>query len=73
MYISGTIIRGNYSPGLSDIDVAIVSDEFEDREKKLAVYDMLFEKYFHTPFEFHILTKRQWKFYRKMRVKASAT
>ncbi|AIY91272.1 nucleotidyltransferase domain-containing protein [Geoglobus acetivorans] len=65
IYIFGSAVRGDYSPGLSDIDVAIVSDEFKDRDKKLQVYDLLFEKYFHTPFEFHILTKRQWEFYRR--------
>ena len=65
VYIFGSVIRGDYSPGLSDIDVAIVSDEFEDRKKKLEVYDMLFERYFHTPFEFHVLTGKQWRFYRR--------
>ncbi len=42
-----------------------MSDEFEDRKKKLEVYDMLFERYFHTPFEFHVLTGKQWRFYRR--------
>jgi len=65
IYIFGSVIRGDYSPGLSDIDVAIVSNEFENREKKLQIYDLLFDRYFNSPFEFHLLTEKQWKFYRK--------
>lgn len=63
VYVFGSVIRGDYSPGLSDIDIAIVSDEFKDRRKKLEVYDILFERFFDTPFEFHLLTKDRWKFY----------
>jgi len=63
VYVFGSVVRGDYSPGLSDIDIAVVSDEFKNRQKKLEVYDILFEKFFHTPFEFHLLTKDRWKFY----------
>ena len=38
VYVFGSVVRGDYSPGLSDTDVAIVSDEFENGEKKLEVY-----------------------------------
>ncbi len=65
VYIFGSVVRGDFSPGLSDIDIAIVSDEFESREKKMRVYDLLFEKFFDTPFEFHLLTRRRWRFYLK--------
>ncbi|WP_457550564.1 nucleotidyltransferase domain-containing protein, partial [Archaeoglobus sp.] len=64
-YVFGSVVRGDYSVGLSDIDVAIVSDEFESREKKLEIYDLLFERYFDTPFEFHLLTRKAWRFYRR--------
>ncbi len=63
VYIFGSVVRGEYSIGLSDIDVAVVSDELKDRKKKLEVYDLLFEKFFDSPFEFHLLTKDKWKFY----------
>lgn len=65
IYVFGSVVRGEYSVGLSDIDIAIVSDEFKSREKKLEIYDLLFERYFDTSFEFHLLTKKQWKFYRR--------
>ncbi len=65
VYVFGSVVRGDYSIGLSDIDIAIVSDDFESREKKLEIYDLLFEKYFDTPFEFHLLTERAWKFYKR--------
>jgi hypothetical protein len=31
--------------------------------KKLKVYDILFSKYFDSPFEFHFLTEKQWEFF----------
>jgi len=63
IYVFGSAVKGDYSIGLSDIDVAIVSDEFGSRENKLRVYDVLFEKYFDSPFEFHLLTTKEWKFF----------
>jgi len=63
VYVFGSVVRGDYSPGLSDIDLAVVSDDFKVREKKLEVYDVLFERFFDTPFEFHLLTKDGWNFY----------
>ncbi|MEM0202705.1 MAG: nucleotidyltransferase domain-containing protein [Archaeoglobaceae archaeon] len=63
VYAFGSIVRGDYSVGLSDIDVAIVSDEFKDRDLRLRVYDLLLEKYFASPFEFHLLTKEKWEFF----------
>ena len=63
--VFGSVVIGEYSIGLSDIDIAIVSDEFEKRDRKLMIYDLLFEKYFNFPFEFHLLTKKQWSFFKK--------
>ena len=63
VFIFGSVVRGDFSPGLSDIDVAIVSDAFENRDLKLAVLDRLLDEFFFSPFEFHVLTKKQWRFY----------
>ncbi len=63
VFLFGSVVRKDYSSGLSDIDIAIVSNEFKDRNKKLMIYDLLFEKYFYSPFEFHLLTFDQWNFY----------
>jgi len=63
LYVFGSAVKGDYFTGLSDIDVAIVSDEFESRENKLRVYDVLFDKYLNSPFEFHLLTMKEWKFF----------
>ena len=65
LFIFGSVVRGNFSVGLSDIDVAIVSEEFKDRNKKLEIYDILFSEFFSSPFEFHLLTKEQWNFYKR--------
>ncbi len=65
VFLFGSIVRKDYSTGLSDIDIAIVSDEFGLREKRLEVYDVLLESYFDSPFEFHLLTNPYWKHYLK--------
>jgi predicted nucleotidyltransferase len=63
VFVFGSVVRGDYCIGLSDIDIAIVSDEFENREVKLRVYTILYEKYFDSPIEFHLLTPKQWELY----------
>lgn len=65
VFLFGSIVKKDYSIGLSDIDIAIVSDEFGLREKRLKVYDVLLESYFNSPFEFHLLTRPYWKYYLK--------
>lgn len=62
IYLYGSIIEGSYSIGLSDIDLAIVSDSFSDRKMKMEVLGLLLKSYFDSPFEFHVLTKEEWKF-----------
>ena len=65
VYVFGSILEGNYSVGLSDIDVAIVSEEFTDRNKKFEILDILWDAFFESPFEFHLLTPRQWEYYKR--------
>jgi len=65
LFVFGSVVKGNFSVGLSDIDIAVVSDEFKDRNKKLEIYDLLFSEFFSYPFEFHLLTKDKWNFYKR--------
>ena len=65
IYLYGSVMEGNFSIGLSDIDVAIVSDRFRDREKKLEMFGKLTKEFFDSPFEFHVLTREQWNFHKK--------
>lgn len=65
VFVFGSVIKGDFSVGLSDIDIAVVSEKFKNRELKLKIYDELLKKYFDSPFEFHILTPEQWRFYRR--------
>lgn len=64
IYLYGSVVEGDFSIGLSDIDVAIVSDEFLNRDKKLEVFGKLMREFFDSPFEFHVLKREQWNFYR---------
>ncbi len=61
IYLFGSVIEGDYSVGLSDIDIAIVSDRFNDRDLKLNIFGILTRIFFDSPFEFHVLTKEQWR------------
>ena len=65
IYLFGSVLENNYSIGLSDIDIAIVSDKFKNREEKLYVFGILTKKYLNSPFEFHVLTTKQWEFFKK--------
>ena len=65
IYIFGSILEGNYSIGLSDIDIAIVSEKFSDRRKKLEILDLLWSHFLDSPFEFHMLTPKQWEYYKR--------
>ena len=58
VYIFGNVVTGELSPGLSDIDIAVVSDEFKDKRIRLKVYGVLLEKYFYSLLEFHLLTRK---------------
>lgn len=65
VFVFGSVLKGDYSVGLSDIDVAIVSETFKNRKEKLKVLDILLEEFFFSPFEFHVLTKKEWEFYKR--------
>ena len=65
IYLFGSVVNGNYSIGLSDIDVAVVSDTFRDRDKKLDVFGKLTKSFFDSPFEFHVFTEVQWELFKK--------
>ncbi len=61
IYLYGSVVEGEYSVGLSDIDVAIVSDAFKDRGKKLEFFGKITKEFFDSPFEFHVLTEKEWE------------
>jgi len=65
LFLFGSVAERNYSIGLSDIDLAIVSDAFLNRDLKLKVFGELLEKFFDSPFEFHVLTKERWEYYKR--------
>ena len=49
VYVFGSILSGDYSIGLSDIDIAIVSEEFRDRRKKIRDSRLVMGKIFRHP------------------------
>ena len=66
LYIFGSVVKGNYHPMLSDIDIAIVSDKIPKSANERAKLRLkIIEGFELSPFELHLLTKREWEFYRK--------
>ncbi len=65
IYVYGSILSDEFSIGLSDVDIAIVSDEFEDRDKKLEIFGELTKMFIDAPFEFHVLSREQWEIYKR--------
>ena len=57
IYVYGSILSDEFSVGLSDADIAIVSDEFNDRDKKLEIFGELT----------HVLSRERWKTYKRFR------
>ncbi len=64
LYLFDSMVKDEYYIGLSDIDVAVVSGRFKDKDKKLEVFGELSRTFFDSPFEFHVLTEEQWEFFK---------
>lgn len=67
IYVFGSVVEGDYSIGLSDIDIAVVSEMFKNRDKKLEVFGKLTKIFFDSPFEFHLFTMEQWENFKNFR------
>lgn len=62
--VFGSVIRGDYAVGLSDIDVLIVSEQFKNRDIKYKILGNLLIRYGGV-FEFHLVTPEEKRFYMK--------
>ncbi len=63
VYVFGSVVRGDYHPILSDIDIAIITNcsDIEKHLKLKAKVARLFEDIF----EIHVLSEKEWKLYRR--------
>jgi len=61
IYVFGSTVRGDRGP-LSDIDVAVVTEEKVGVDKRLAFKARLRERLglFH-PFEIHVVSRKEWE------------
>ena len=66
IYLFGSVVEKKVHP-LSDIDIAIVSDKIpESADERAGVKIKILEEFdTFTPFELHLLTRREWEFYRR--------
>ncbi len=62
VYVFGSAVRGDYHPMLSDIDVAVVTN-CDDRRKHLEFKAKVAR--ISDIFEIHVLSEREWKFYKR--------
>ncbi len=61
VFLFGSVVRGEEEPG-SDIDVLIVSPQFEDLAKRSEFYLKVHKKIgFLSPFEIHLITPKEYK------------
>jgi len=63
VYVFGSVVRGDYHPILSDIDVAVVTS-CQDRRKHLKLKAEV-ARLFGDIFEIHVLNENEWKFYKR--------
>lgn len=70
VYVFGSVVKGNYVPSISDIDILIVTDYVKDVEGMVRTALYVKEKVFNmeaNPFEFHFSTTSLYKdWYEKM-------
>lgn len=65
IYLFGSVVEGNYHPAVSDIDVAVVSQEIpDDAGERAKIRLKLKEGFEFSPFEVHLLTLKEWEFYK---------
>jgi len=60
--VFGSVVRGDYVIGLSDIDVLIISEKFENHDIKYKILGDLLTRYGGV-FEFHLITPKEKRFY----------
>ncbi len=61
MFVFGSVVRGDYSIGLSDIDIAIILKKGVHRDEKVRFLLLIDEKFPENPFEIHIVSEEKWK------------
>lgn len=61
VYVFGSVVDGSYHVMLSDIDVAVVTSNF-DKGKALEL-KIEVERKLSDVFQLHVLSEREWKFY----------
>jgi len=64
VYLFGSVVEKKVHP-LSDIDVAIVSDNIPKKPKEIAELKLkILEGFEFSPFELHLLSRSEWDFYK---------
>ena len=63
VYVFGSVVKGDYHPILSDIDVAVVTS-CRDRRKRLELKAKV-ARLFGDIFEIHVLNENEWRFYKR--------
>ncbi|MEM3869081.1 MAG: nucleotidyltransferase domain-containing protein [Candidatus Jordarchaeales archaeon] len=66
VYVFGSVVREDYHPMLSDIDVAVVSPGVpEGAAERVRVKLKLTEGFDESSLEIHLLTPKEWETYRR--------
>src|SRR3972149_5863116 len=66
IFVFGSLVRKDYHPMISDIDIAVVSKDIPKRAIERAKTKLKLKKGFEfSPFEIHLLNKKEWQTYKK--------
>ena len=63
VYVFGSVVEGGYHPVLSDIDVAVITED-RDRKKHLEL-KVRVQREVGDVFEIHVVNAKEWAFYRR--------
>ncbi|MEM4949565.1 MAG: nucleotidyltransferase domain-containing protein [Candidatus Jordarchaeales archaeon] len=66
VYVFGSVVRGDYHPMFSDVDVAVVSPGVpEEATERTKVRLKLTEGFDDSSLEVHLLTPKEWETYKR--------
>lgn len=66
IFVFGSLVRKDYHPMISDIDIAVVSKGIPERAAERAKTKLKLKKGFEfSPFEIHLLNHKEWQTYKK--------
>ncbi len=66
LLVFGSVVKGRFSVGLSDIDIAVLLKKEVPLKEKIKFMVLVDEKFSGNPFEIHVVSEERWeKWYKR--------